>query len=285
MSNSIYIRVPAGYGDSLMATAVIAAVKRQMPRLRVFIVTRKTDIYLHNPNITACYNTRIVLKRNRSIYERCCVFEYDRYDRLRELCSRKHYIDYFYDCLPFKIEERMYKPQIYLSKKERDYKRRSMLDLHRPMVAISPYGGQSTRIPNKFYPVEKWPDIIEGLRDAGVTVLQFGRKKEGGHLPGTVDFRNIGYRRSAAVLAHCDAMVTHPSGFMHLATALDVPSVTLFGGVEDPLVGGYEVNFNMTVDLPCAPCWLPRPCESPVCREELSPEKIVNKILEVVKEG
>jgi len=69
---------------------------------------------------------------------------------------------------------------------------------------------------------------------------------------------------------------------MHLATALDVPCMTLFGGIEDPLVGGYPSNPNLTVDLECAPCWLPKPCDDPKCKEMLSPEKVVSSAVKFV---
>lgn len=281
IASSIYLRVPAGFGDSLMATAVIAAIKREYPRLRIFVVTRKTDIFINNPKITACYHTKTMQKFNPSIYERCSVLEYVPYKQLRETKCKKNYIDFFYDCLPIPIRERTYQPEIYLTDQEKNFRFDKMQKLKRPLVAISPYGGATTRIPNKFYPVEKWPAVVRGLVDAGVTVIQFGVKKEGPVLEGALDFRNLGYRKTAGIIQHCDSLITHPSGFMHLATALGVPSITLFGGTEDPIVGGYTVNPSMTVDLDCAPCWLPKQCDNPKCKELLSPEKIVAKTLEI----
>ena len=281
-SNSIYIRVPGGYGDALMGTAVVAAVRRQYPRLRIFVVTKRLDIFENNPHIAACYSARTLLKHNMSIYDRCSTLEYSHYSDLRETKCKINYIDFFYDCLPIEIKDRTYKPEIYLTPKERNFRSKQIHKIKRPMVAVSGYGGATTRIPNKFYPIEKWPAIVSGLIASGVSVIQLGRKREGPLFAGAIDFREIGYRKSAAVLQHCDALITHPSGFMHLATALGVPSITLFGGVEDPVVGGYSENPNMTVDLPCAPCWLPKPCDNPTCKDILSPEKIVEKTLEVI---
>ena len=151
------------------------------------------------------------------------------------------------------------------------------------MVAISPYGGKNSKIPNKFYPADKWLPIVRGLQGNGLTILQLGRKKHGPLLPSCLDWREIGYRKTAAVLLHCDVLITHPSGFMHLATALSVPCMTLFGGVEDPAVGGYRHNPNLTVELECAPCWLEEPCDNPRCREILSPEKIVTEAVKLIK--
>ena len=73
---SLYIRVPGGYGDNLMATAVVAAVKREYPDMRIFVATKRLDIFENNPHIAGLYNTRTLLKKNMSIYNRCCVLEY-----------------------------------------------------------------------------------------------------------------------------------------------------------------------------------------------------------------
>ena len=80
-----------------------------------------------------------------------------------------------------------------------------------------------------------------------------------------------------------DAVITHPGGIMHLATALDVPCITLFGGIEDPVVSGYEQNINVCAKLDCAPCWRKTLCDNPICLDQLSPERIVNETLKSIK--
>jgi len=278
-ARSIYIRVPGGYGDNLMATAVVAGLHRQYPNLRIFIQTKRMDIFTNNPHIAQCYNTRTLLKKNRSLYERACVIGYPCYSKLRAEQKRKHYIDYMYDCLPLPVTKRCYHPEIYLTQKEKNYKWQLFQSMRRPMVAISPYGGFTSKIPNKFYPLDKWKEIIRLLDTEAVNIIQLGRKKEGPVIRPAQDWRNIGYRRSAAVLLHCDALITHPSGFMHLATALSVPCLTLFAGVEDPHIAGYDANPNLFTHLDCSPCWLERPCENPKCKMLLSPQSIVEATL------
>ena len=282
-AKSLYIRIPAGYGDNLMATAVIAAIQRQHPTFRIFVSTKRLDIFQNNPHICALYNTRTLQKRNPSLYDRCSVLHYPPYATIGQRREKKHLIDYFYDCLPFPVEQRTYQMELFLTQQERSYRHRRLEKIKRPMVAISPYGGTTTKIQNKFYPIEKWPLIVQGLTKAGITVIQLGRKKEGPVMPPAIDFRNIGYRKSAAVLLHCDAMITHPSGFMHLATALSVPCVGLYGGVEDPAISGYSQNLNLTVSLDCAPCWLPKACEEAKCKELLPPEKVVDAVVKLIE--
>jgi len=281
-TGAIYIRVPGGYGDNLMATAVVEGLKRQYPDLQIFILTKRMDIFKNNPHVSMCYNTRAVLKKNSSLLEKAVTISYPPYGTLRALSVKRHYIDYMYDDLPLEVAKRCYRPQIYLTEREINYRRRHFEKSARPLVAISPYGGFTSRIQNKFYPVEKWRRIVDGLVKTGFNIVQLGRKKEGPVISGAADWRNIGYRRSAAVLLHCDALVTHPGGFMHLATALSVPCVMLFAGAEDPKVSGYCDNLNLTAGLECSPCWLEKPCESRRCVEVVSPEVVVERTIELV---
>ena len=283
LHKNIFIRIPGGFGDNLMATSVISAIAQEHPCWRIYVATRHKDIFRNNPNVTDCCHATKLKKTNPSFYEKFTPLTYSNYLEIRTTKSQKHYIDYFYDSLPFSLQNRIYQPQIFLTSREKKYKWRKLQKLPRPIVAISPHGGTNSKIPNKFYPAGKWLAVTDGLCRNGFTILQLGRKKHGPLLPNCLDWREIGYRKTAATLLHCDMLITHPSGFMHLATALSIPSMTLFGGVEDPTVGGYKHNPNLAVELECAPCWLEKPCDNPRCREILSPETIVTEAVKFVK--
>ena len=47
---------------------------------------------------------------------------------------------------------------------------------------------------------------------------------------------------------------------MHMARAVDCPSVIVWGGRLKPYQIGYPCFENVTVDLECSPCWLPNAC-------------------------
>lgn len=283
MTDSLYIHTPGGFGDNLMATAVISAIQVEYPDTKIFVATRHMDIFDNNPAVSGCYHSTKTRKKKPAFFEKFVSLKYPSWDKLGESKGKKHIIDYYYDSLPIPIENRIYQPQIYLSCKETNYRKRKLQRIPKPLVAISPYGGLNSKVPNKFYPAEKWPAIVSGLIEEGVSVIQLGKKKEGPVLPGATSWFNIGYRKSGAVLLHCEALITHPSGFMHLATALDIPCLNLLGGVEDAAVGGYNKNLNLTVELDCAPCWRSQPCENPRCKDVLSPKLIVAETMKVVK--
>lgn len=280
---AIYIAIGHGFGDNLMATAVIAGIKKEYLDMRIFVFTkRRFEIFENNPDVTACYDARVVMVKNPTLYKRAIPLSEYTYADLRNAQPVKHLIDRMYDSIGIKIQNRIYKPRIYLTQKELNYRKWRMQRLAMPLVAIAPSGKITTKIPNKFYALEKWQQLAVLLKKANITVIQVGDKNEGPLLEGAKNYRNLGFRKTASILRHCDAVITHVSGIMHLATAVNTPCITLYGGTEDPLVSGYCCNINITADLQCSPCWLEKPCDKPVCKDMLTPELIMQKLNELL---
>lgn len=281
---AVYFSIGHGFGDNLMATAVIAGIKKEFPDIRIFVLTkRRWEIFENNPDVTACYNARTVMKKNPSLFKRAIPLSEYTYADFKNAPKVQHMIDRMYDLVGINVQNRIYRPGIYLTQKELGYRHWRIQRWPRPLVAVAPSGKIATKIPNKFYPIEHWQKLAALLKKAGITVIQVGDKKEGPLLEGAKNYRNLGYRKTASVLRHCDALISHDGGIMHLATAVNTPCIILFGGVENPLVFGYPCNINITIDLPCAPCWLQKPCDNPVCKDMLTPELIMQKLDELLK--
>lgn len=283
VGREVYISIGHGFGDNLMVTAVIAGIKKEYPDMRIFVLTkRRWEIFENNPFIAACYNARTIMKKNPAIYKRAIPLSEYTYADFRNAKEVKHMIDIMYDLIGIKVQKRIYQPEIYLTQKELDWRKWRLQRLARPLVAVAPSGKITTKIPNKFYEFEKWQKLAALLKKADITVIQVGDKREGPLLEGAINYRNLGYRKTASVLRRCDAVITHVSGIMHLATAVGTPCITIYGGTEDPLVSGYPCNINITTDLPCAPCWLEKPCDKPVCKDMLTGELIMQKLNELL---
>jgi ADP-heptose:LPS heptosyltransferase len=57
-------------------------------------------------------------------------------------------------------------------------------------------------------------------------------------------------------LRWCELMVTNDTGPMHVAAALGVPVVALFGPTDPRFTGPYDQLENvLRIELPCAPCF------------------------------
>ncbi len=92
-------------------------------------------------------------------------------------------------------------------------------------------------------------------------VVQVGHANDQA-IPCHVDLRGrTTLRQLAAVLAHSRLFVGLIGMPMHLARAVECPSIIVYGGRERPEQSGYSCNFNIFSDIECAPCWRDNRCE------------------------
>jgi heptosyltransferase-2 len=87
-------------------------------------------------------------------------------------------------------------------------------------------------------------------------------------------------RELAALIAECDVFVTNDSGPMHMASALYVPVVAIFGSTNPVTTGPFgERHKIITRSMPCSPC-LERECpEGHVrCMTEVSADKVFEAV-------
>jgi len=105
-----------------------------------------------------------------------------------------------------------------------------------------------------------------------------------------VPCENIAGRMSlletAQALRRCSLFLGGDSGLAHLAAALDVPSVTLFGP-SDHRKWAHKGSKHKVVfePLPCAPCFLfgyNRPCRSLACMKRISAERVLDACLSLL---
>lgn len=98
----------------------------------------------------------------------------------------------------------------------------------------------------------------------------------------------------ARILAGARACVAVDTGLGHLAAALDVPTISLFGPTNPGFTGAYgAVQIHLASDFPCAPCmsktcqYQPTPADAkqfdlrqelPLCFTRLQPERVMTQL-------
>ncbi|MCV6636625.1 lipopolysaccharide heptosyltransferase I [Candidatus Albibeggiatoa sp. nov. NOAA] len=94
------------------------------------------------------------------------------------------------------------------------------------------------------------------------------------HIIDRGNLQTLGYE-----LAQAQAVVGVDTGLAHLAAALDVPSVTLYGATKAGLTGTMgKQQIHLNAQFPCAPC-LKKQCSyktaaQPPCYQDLSVDKV-----------
>lgn len=129
---------------------------------------------------------------------------------------------------------------------------------------------------NKEWFPERMQQVVDALaRD--FEIVQLGSATDP-PLAGARDLRGkTSVRESASVLSQCRLYIGNVGFLMHLARAVDCPSVIIFGGREAPWQSGYSANANLHSPLPCAPCWLWNTCAyDRACMKNISADHVVN---------
>lgn len=154
----------------------------------------------------------------------------------------------------------------------------------------------------KHWPEVYWRDLAIRMGNLGVEVrLPWGNPAEKARaeriangLNNTVVLPKLNLAGVAKVLASASACVAVDTGLGHLAAALDVPTISLFGPTNPGLTGAYgKVQIHLASDFPCAPC-LQKKCtyqptaqdqqrfdlknEWPLCFTRLNPERVASRL-------
>ncbi len=146
----------------------------------------------------------------------------------------------------------------------------------------------------EFGPAKKWPgeyyaQLADGLIEQGHQVWLFGSPRDvpdceriAGLCPGVKNL--AGHTRledAIDLLSLCQQVVSNDSGLMHIACALDVPTVGLFGSTSPrftpPLGDGARV---VEIDEPCRPCFAREcPLGHLNCLRKITPEQVLSRVV------
>lgn len=102
---------------------------------------------------------------------------------------------------------------------------------------------------------------------------------------------------TAAIIEKCNLFLSTDSGLGHMATAVRVPTISLFGPADKTRVTPYgEISVPLSLNLDCSPCMkypfdtmksgihcIYKNSESFKCLKELSPDSVYNEITKLLK--
>jgi len=181
---------------------------------------------------------------------------------------------------------------IYLSQTAKDKAQERLKNFRHPFVIINA-GGVFSKRKGRTYPVDKWIELGNKIQDKyNGTIILNGAKEDKEFLLPLNNIKNsvnyigeLSLEDSCAVISQADLMLSGDSGPLHIATALGVNSIGLYGSMPVERTGCYSNGINIASKKDCAPC-NKRKCKylknkkeiyAP-CMKEINVEEIIDKI-------
>ena len=164
------------------------------------------------------------------------------------------------------------------------------VDSH-PIIGVSPgaaYGTAKRWLPERFAEA-----AVRLARERGASIALFGSRSERvlcqevAHLIDGVPVTNYAGQTTLAefidLASRCELFLTNDSGAMHIASALGVPTVAVFGATDHVATGPSGANSRVVREpVECSPCLL-REC--PIdhrCMTRVSARRVVEQSLELL---
>ena len=169
-------------------------------------------------------------------------------------------------------------------------------------VAIIPGGGASwgRHASRKRWHAEGFARVADELETRGVhtVILGDGSEKplcdyvasEMLNPPAAIE-TGLSLGKYVSIISRAGAVLCNDGGPLHIAVALGVKTVSIFGPVDEKVYGPYPINSRHRVirvsGLPCRPCYdrfkLPECTNEHRCILDIGPEKVAEACLELVK--
>lgn len=262
-------------GDDLLCTGLIRELSKRGQR-NIWMMSNHPDLFLGNPDIQ-----HVLLVEGRS--ERFAhkwrlnyrYLEYAQYEPAHDRTSspERHAIAEL--CLRMGLDGTVaLRPYLHLSPAEAATGKWAS-----GKVCIQS-SGLAARMPmlNKQWYPERFQETVNALREK-IEFIQVGSTSDP-KLDGTIDCRGkLQRRETGAVLASSRLFIGTVGFLMHLARAVECPSVIVYGGREAPWQSGYGANTNLYSAEPCAPCWRINGCDfDRVCMSRITTAEVVAAI-------
>ncbi|GAB6905989.1 Lipopolysaccharide heptosyltransferase II [Desulfosarcina cetonica] len=160
-----------------------------------------------------------------------------------------------------------------------------------PCIGLNP---SATFGPAKQWFPERYAQLGDRLhRELGATILIFGgpADKELGRgicrqmtVP-AIDFSGqTSLGTAMALIGRCRAFVTNDSGLMHVAAALSIPQVAIFGSTNHTTTSPFSANSRIVrVPIACSPCMQPVcPLGHMNCMRQVSVDRVADAVKDLL---
>ncbi len=203
---------------------------------------------------------------------------------------------------------RPYPLEIYLPEEERLFAHQWLKERkidEKILVGIHPGTSAFKNHDKRRWPQASFADLINrlALELRGSVFLLFGGPEEkplrqeiismSDNNDKVISIDSLTIRQAASLIQKCRLFITNDSGLMHIAAAMQVPTVAIFGPTNPVWVRPWGVKHRIVrLGLSCSPCfrYSPRPlrCDANLdyaCLKDISVDFVFNACIDLVKEA
>lgn len=179
----------------------------------------------------------------------------------------------------FNMDHRPAAGHVYLTREERGWASDQMLPER--FVIVEPVVRPPSS-PNKAWGLSRWATVVAEMP---VPVYQLGPEDSRHALPGAHRLITPSIRHAAAVMERASIVLSTEGGMHHLAAALGIPAVVIFGAFTPPLLTGYEGQRIFAVETDEGYCGRYLPCgHCQAAMARIDPRDVARAALEMLDE-
>ncbi|MCD6153573.1 MAG: glycosyltransferase family 9 protein [Syntrophobacterales bacterium] len=225
------------------------------------------------------------------------------YDSMQELSGlflnekipedmEKHAVDRYLDFIRY-LGTDIDNPEFYIPIEEENRTRVETLlkangiDINEPFVTVNPVAFWDTKLWEDVKFARLCDRIAEDLKqkvvftgnsgDGRIKHIQSMMNFPSVNLEGQTTLKDLAYLYKLSVL-----LVTTDSGPMHIAAAMNAPTVALFGPTDPSRTGPYgKGHIVVRKKMSCSPCFL-KQCDTKRCMKEITVEEVFEAAMQVV---
>jgi lipopolysaccharide heptosyltransferase II len=233
-------------------------------------------------------------KRGRFLTDRVPMIGYE----------EKHVIEYYLDLLrliDIPVKTRQMKLEVPSKDIQwaQEWLSRQKKDPTKPLIAVLPGGGASWGKAARYkrWSVSKYAHLIDKIIETfDATIILMGDSKEEelcrevvslAHFPLHLAVGETTLLGLAALLMRCQVAIVNDGGPLHVAEAVGVKTVSIFGPVDPQVYGPYPASGHTVVQkgLACQPCYRRfrmANCAHISCLRDLSVEEVFRKVQSIL---
>jgi hypothetical protein len=249
MIQNVIFTIEGGLGKSIMATAILKVIKKEYKKANIIVVTGFPEVFINNPNVNKVLlqHQAVGMYKNYIENKNAKVFVTDPYSTSDFITESNHLLKIWCDIYGLNYNGEL--PEIFLSKGEKEYFE-PFYRLDKPIMAIQPNGGglgQALKYSwTRDLPMNVVEEVVNYFKnDYAILHIKRDDQMMYENTIGALD----NWRSIAIMLTLSSKRLFIDSSSMHIATALNLPSVVGWIGTS-PKVFGYDLHTNIQANEP-----------------------------------